>query len=203
MCFCNQTRWLCPSQIVFAALQNIRLRWGARIQAANQTCTHQPFLPKVGRNTLIHDSFFVFLFLHWPLLKEILFWSVVSSSHFHVFNREQPVMWGVEVSSGHGPREVRTCLQFSDQPLVDHVFFKIGVFFFSILIPNRIHVTYCWKHRKYLLSFFFFSDLPNETVNGDNEEPAFFSTMVCCSLVNFSWTEAEHKQLWRCLLPVW
>lgn len=72
----------------------------------------------------------------------------------HFYQKEHPVMWGVEVSSGHGPREVRTCLQFSDRPLVDHVIFEI--------------------------------DLPNETVNGDNDEPAFFSTMVCCSLVNFA-----------------
>uniref|UniRef100_H3CSN0 Protein zwilch n=2 Tax=Tetraodon nigroviridis TaxID=99883 RepID=H3CSN0_TETNG len=70
----------------------------------------------------------------------------------HFYQKEHPVMWGVEVSSGHGPREVRTCLHFSDRPLVDHVFL----------------------------------DLPNETVNGEDEEPAFFSTMVCCSLVNFA-----------------
>lgn len=53
-------------------------------------------------------------------------------------------MWGVEVSSGHGPREVRTCLQFSDQPLVDHVVFKTGVvgFFFFNAHPthNSCHV---------------------------------------------------------------
>ncbi|XP_011605705.2 protein zwilch homolog [Takifugu rubripes] len=72
----------------------------------------------------------------------------------HFYQKEHPVMWGVEVSSGHGPREVRTCLQFSDQPLVDHVIFQ--------------------------------TDLSNETVNGDDEEPAFYSTMVCCSLVNFA-----------------
>lgn len=72
--------------------------------------------------------------------------------------------------------------------------------FFSMLIPNTIHVTSCWKQIKYLQ---FFSDLPNETVNGDDEEPAFYSTMVCCSLVNFAWTEAEHQQHWRCLLSAW
>lgn len=104
-------------------------------------------------------------------------------AHGSVSFREHPVMWGVEVSSGHGPREVRTCLQFSDQPLVDHVIFQTGAF--SMLTPNTIHVTSCWKQIKYLLQFFF-SDLPNETVNGDNEEPAFYSTMVCCSLVNFA-----------------
>lgn len=155
MYFCDQTRWLRPSQIVFAALQNQPLRWGAWIQVANQTCTHQPFLPKVGKNTLTHDSFFLFVFWHCPPFEtkiscKILSWSVISSSRFHVFHREHPVMWGVEVSSGHGPREVRTCLQFSDRPLVDHVIFKIGVFF-SIFIPNIIHVTYCWKCWTYIL----------------------------------------------------
>ncbi|XP_017261359.1 protein zwilch homolog [Kryptolebias marmoratus] len=72
----------------------------------------------------------------------------------HLYQKEHPVMWGVEVSSGHGPREVRTSFQLSDRPLVDHVVFE--------------------------------TDYPNETVNGDTEEPAFFSTMVCCSLVSFT-----------------
>lgn len=72
----------------------------------------------------------------------------------HFYQKEHPVVWGVEVSSGHGPREVRTSLQLSDRPLVDHVLFD--------------------------------TDFPNETVNGDSEEPAFFSTLVCCSLVSFA-----------------
>ncbi|XP_041794052.1 protein zwilch homolog [Chelmon rostratus] len=72
----------------------------------------------------------------------------------HFYQKEQPIVWGVEVSSGHGPREVRTSLQLSDRPLVDHVIFE--------------------------------TDYPNETVNGDSEDPAFFSTMVCCSLINFA-----------------
>lgn len=70
------------------------------------------------------------------------------------YQKEHPVLWGVEVSSGNGPREVRTVLQLSDRPLVDHVIFE--------------------------------TDYPNETVNGDSDDPAFFSTMVCCSLVNFT-----------------
>lgn len=37
-------------------------------------------------------------------------------------------MWGVEVSSGHGPREVKTSLQLSDRPLVDHIIFDTGDF---------------------------------------------------------------------------
>uniref|UniRef100_A0A3B4A4M2 Protein zwilch n=1 Tax=Periophthalmus magnuspinnatus TaxID=409849 RepID=A0A3B4A4M2_9GOBI len=71
----------------------------------------------------------------------------------HFYQTEHPVLWGVEVCSGHGPREVRTLLQLSDQPLVDHVVFD--------------------------------TDYGNETVNGDSEELACFSTLVCCSLVNF------------------
>ncbi|KAM9376060.1 LOW QUALITY PROTEIN: protein zwilch homolog [Pholidichthys leucotaenia] len=72
----------------------------------------------------------------------------------HFCQKEHPVMWGVEVTSGHGPREVRTSLQLSDRPLVDHVIFE--------------------------------TDIPNETVNGDIEDSAFFSTMLCCSLINFA-----------------
>lgn len=41
-------------------------------------------------------------------------------------HREQPLMWGVEISSGHGPREVKTSLQLSDRPLVDHVIVETG-----------------------------------------------------------------------------
>uniref|UniRef100_A0A7N8WKS9 Protein zwilch n=1 Tax=Mastacembelus armatus TaxID=205130 RepID=A0A7N8WKS9_9TELE len=72
----------------------------------------------------------------------------------HFYQKEHPAVWEVEVSSGHGPREVRTSLQLSDRPLVDHVIFE--------------------------------TDYPNETVNADSEDPAFFSTMVSCSLVNFA-----------------
>nr|XP_020474971.1 protein zwilch homolog [Monopterus albus]XP_020474972.1 protein zwilch homolog [Monopterus albus] len=71
----------------------------------------------------------------------------------HFYQKEHPVVWGVEVSSGHSPREVRTSLQLSDRPLVQHVIFE--------------------------------TDYPEETVNGDSEDPAFFSTMVSCSLVSF------------------
>ncbi|XP_056272145.1 protein zwilch homolog [Pseudoliparis swirei] len=72
----------------------------------------------------------------------------------HSYQQEQPVLWGAEVSSGHGSCEVRTSVQLSDRPLVDHVIFE--------------------------------TDYPNETVNGDGESPAFYSTMVCCSLVSFA-----------------
>ncbi|XP_037308535.2 protein zwilch homolog [Pungitius pungitius] len=72
----------------------------------------------------------------------------------HFYQKEQPVLWGAEVSSGHGSRDVRTSITLSDRPLVDHVIFE--------------------------------SDEPNETMNVDSENPALFSTMVCCSLVNFA-----------------
>uniref|UniRef100_A0A672YVJ2 Protein zwilch n=1 Tax=Sphaeramia orbicularis TaxID=375764 RepID=A0A672YVJ2_9TELE len=72
----------------------------------------------------------------------------------HFYQKEHPVTWGVEVSSGHSVREVRTSMQFSDRPLVDHVIFE--------------------------------TEYPNETINGDSEDPAFFSTMVCCSIINFA-----------------
>ncbi|XP_061138508.1 protein zwilch homolog [Syngnathus typhle] len=38
------------------------------------------------------------------------------------YQNEAPVVWGVEVSSGQGPDKVKTSLQVSDRPLVDHVF---------------------------------------------------------------------------------
>ncbi|KAM4572368.1 protein zwilch homolog [Odontesthes bonariensis] len=72
----------------------------------------------------------------------------------HFYQKEHPILWGVELTSGHGPREVRTSFQLSDRPLVDHVIFE--------------------------------TDYPNETVSGDSDEPAFFSTMLCCSLVSFA-----------------
>ncbi|XP_051918229.1 protein zwilch homolog isoform X2 [Hippocampus zosterae] len=64
------------------------------------------------------------------------------------YQSEHPVVWGVEVSSGQGPHMVKTSLQVSDRPLVDHVNF--------------------------------------ETVGDDSTEPVCFSTLVCCSLVNFA-----------------
>ncbi|CAL8356337.1 unnamed protein product [Lota lota] len=72
----------------------------------------------------------------------------------HLYQKEHPVVWGVEVSSGHSPREVKTTLQLSEKPPVEHIVFD--------------------------------TDYTNTTVNGDSEEPAYFTTMVCCSLVNFA-----------------
>ncbi|XP_047678551.1 protein zwilch homolog isoform X2 [Tachysurus fulvidraco] len=39
----------------------------------------------------------------------------------HFYQTEQPLSWGVEVSSGQGSREVKTSLHLSDKPLVDHI----------------------------------------------------------------------------------
>uniref|UniRef100_A0A3P8X9T2 Protein zwilch n=1 Tax=Esox lucius TaxID=8010 RepID=A0A3P8X9T2_ESOLU len=72
----------------------------------------------------------------------------------HFYQKEPAVSWSVEVSSGHGPREVKTSWQLSDKPLVNHV------------TVNR--------------------DSEEVTVNRDSEEVAYFTTMTCCSLVNFS-----------------
>nr|XP_057932517.1 protein zwilch homolog [Doryrhamphus excisus] len=65
----------------------------------------------------------------------------------HFYQKVNPVVWGLEVSSGHGPCEVKTVLQISDRPPVDHVIF--------------------------------------ETAIEDSVEAVYFSTLVCCSLVNF------------------
>ncbi|KAJ8002452.1 hypothetical protein DPEC_G00159070 [Dallia pectoralis] len=73
----------------------------------------------------------------------------------HFYQKEPAMSWGVMLSSGHGPKEVRTSWYLSDKPLVDHVIFD--------------------------------TDFQNEvTVNGDSEAAAYFTTMTCCSLVNFS-----------------
>ncbi|KAM8861744.1 protein zwilch homolog [Synchiropus picturatus] len=70
------------------------------------------------------------------------------------YQEENPIMWGVEVSSGQGPHELKTVFQLSDRPLVDHVIFD--------------------------------TQNPNEIINGDGEDPALFSTLICSSLVNFT-----------------
>ena len=57
-----------------------------------------------------------------------------------MIHREQPVLWGAEVFSGQGPREVRTSLQLSDRPLVDHVMFETGDFHALHQICFAIHL---------------------------------------------------------------
>ncbi|XP_062318382.1 protein zwilch homolog [Osmerus eperlanus] len=42
------------------------------------------------------------------------------------YHKEQSVAWGVEVSSGQGPREVKTSWKLNDHPLVDHITFDTG-----------------------------------------------------------------------------
>lgn len=105
-----------------------------------------------------------------------------------VCDREPPVMWGVEVSSGHGSREVKTGLQLSDRPLVDHIIFDTGdyAFLFQIKYVKNIQKLLIFKTHKKILLLLLFSDLPNATINVDGEDPPFFSTLVCCSLVNFA-----------------
>lgn len=45
------------------------------------------------------------------------------------------MVWGAELSSGHGAREVKTTMQLSDKPLVDHVVFDTG----TKVIDQRFH----------------------------------------------------------------
>nr|XP_015198637.1 PREDICTED: protein zwilch homolog [Lepisosteus oculatus]XP_015198638.1 PREDICTED: protein zwilch homolog [Lepisosteus oculatus]XP_015198639.1 PREDICTED: protein zwilch homolog [Lepisosteus oculatus]XP_015198640.1 PREDICTED: protein zwilch homolog [Lepisosteus oculatus] len=72
------------------------------------------------------------------------------------YQKEHPQTWRVEVSSGHGPQELKTTWQLSDKPPVDHVAFNMA-------------------------------DVPFEvTVNGENEEPMYFTTVVSCSQVSFT-----------------
>ncbi|XP_036399854.1 protein zwilch homolog [Megalops cyprinoides] len=80
----------------------------------------------------------------------------MKSSFYQRIHKEHPVTWAVEVSSGHGNREVRTSWRLSDKPPVDHVTFD----------PP---------------------DFPLETtVNGESEEPTYFTTTASCSLVSFT-----------------
>ncbi|XP_076122576.1 protein zwilch homolog isoform X2 [Alosa pseudoharengus] len=66
------------------------------------------------------------------------------------YQKEEPIVWGVEVFSGQGSREVRTSFHLSDQPLVDHVTFssdfnkttvngeKEDTAFFSTLVTHSL-----------------------------------------------------------------
>lgn len=83
------------------------------------------------------------------------------------------------MSSGHGPREVRTSLQLSDRPLVDHVVFETGDLH---ALPQICKPHISLVQRTLIFVFLLFLDYTNETVNGDSEDPAFYSTLVCCSL---------------------
>ncbi|MBN3306676.1 ZWILC protein, partial [Amia calva] len=78
--------------------------------------------------------------------------SVISS----FYQNEHPQTWRVEVSSGHGHRELKTCWQLSDKPPVDHVSFSSA-------------------------------DFPLEvTMNGEKEEPAYFTLVSSCSQISFT-----------------
>ncbi|KAL0968879.1 hypothetical protein UPYG_G00273080 [Umbra pygmaea] len=73
----------------------------------------------------------------------------------HFYQKEPAVSWGVEVSSGHSPKEVKTSWQLSDKPLVDHITFDTA-------FQNEV------------------------SIDGDSEEPAYFTTMTCCRLVTYA-----------------
>uniref|UniRef100_A0A3B5KS30 Protein zwilch n=1 Tax=Xiphophorus couchianus TaxID=32473 RepID=A0A3B5KS30_9TELE len=57
----------------------------------------------------------------------------------HFYQKEHPILWGVEISSGQGLREVRTSLQLSDKPLVDHVIFETGDLYVHLTVYLQ-----CW-----------------------------------------------------------
>uniref|UniRef100_A0A3P9P1A8 Protein zwilch n=1 Tax=Poecilia reticulata TaxID=8081 RepID=A0A3P9P1A8_POERE len=59
----------------------------------------------------------------------------------HFYQKEHPIMWGVEISSGQGLREVQTSLQLSDKPLVDHVIFETG----DLYVPLTVYLQ-CWRN---------------------------------------------------------
>ncbi|XP_030045652.1 protein zwilch homolog [Microcaecilia unicolor] len=80
----------------------------------------------------------------------------IRPSFIHDFyQNSHPQMWKVEISSGHGQKEVKTVWQVSTKPPVQHVIFTD---------PDLPLET---------------------TVNGSGEEVLYFITMVSCSQVHF------------------
>lgn len=134
----------------------------------------------------------------WPLTPHGLFITTLRPCHcfyfVHNYYSEHPVVWGVEVSSGQGPHKVRTFLQVSARPLVDHIIFETGEFgpLQHIQLKMSANAITC----DFFSFFFFFShpshlETANETVGDDSTEPVCFSTLVCCNLVNFAWIYAR------------
>lgn len=65
---------------------------------------------------------------------------------------------------------------------------QVNVCFFPKYSMSTVYKnTECIRRK----AFFFLCphslDLPNATMNTDGEDSAFFSTLACCSLVNFAW----------------
>uniref|UniRef100_A0AAY4B2X7 Protein zwilch n=1 Tax=Denticeps clupeoides TaxID=299321 RepID=A0AAY4B2X7_9TELE len=56
--------------------------------------------------------------------------------------KEKPISWGVELSSGQGCREVKTSSYFSDKPLVDHATFDSDGLFDRTVIDENKQVPY-------------------------------------------------------------
>lgn len=96
----------------------------------------------------------------WPLTPHGLFITTLRPCHcfyfVHNYYSEHPVVWGVEVSSGQGPHKVRTFLQVSARPLVDHIIFETGEFgpLQHIQLKMSANAITCD-----FFSFFFFSPI--------------------------------------------
>ncbi|XP_028970693.2 protein zwilch homolog isoform X2 [Esox lucius] len=109
----------------------------------------------------------------------------------HFYQKEPAVSWSVEVSSGHGPREVKTSWQLSDKPLVNHVVFEtafqnemtLNVDSEEVTVNRHSEEVTVNRHSEEVTVN---RDSEEVTVNRDSEEVAYFTTMTCCSLVNFS-----------------
>ncbi|XP_009874923.1 PREDICTED: protein zwilch homolog [Apaloderma vittatum] len=71
------------------------------------------------------------------------------------YQDDHPEIWKVDISSGHGPREVKTTWQVSTNPPVEH------------MTSNNTGL------------------LSDSTVNGSSEERMYFTTMTKCSQVPF------------------
>ncbi|KAM4661475.1 protein zwilch homolog isoform 2-T2 [Amazona ochrocephala] len=79
----------------------------------------------------------------------------VSSALVKKFYQDHPEVWKVDISSGHGPKEVKTTWQVSTNPPVEH------------MMSNNTGL------------------LSDSTVNAGIEEKMYFITVVKCSQVHF------------------
>nr|XP_033776128.1 protein zwilch homolog isoform X2 [Geotrypetes seraphini] len=91
-----------------------------------------------------------------PWNMQHVFQLPIRPSFIHEFyQNSHPQMWKVEISSGHGPKEVKTVWQVTTKPPVPHAIFADSD------LPLET------------------------TVIGSGEEALYFITMVSCSLVHF------------------
>lgn len=92
-----------------------------------------------------------------PLDEKHVFQLPIRSALVNKFYQDDhPKVWKVDISSGHGPKEVKTTWQVTTNPLVEH------------MTSNNTGL------------------LSDSTVAGSSEESMYFITVVKCSQVQFT-----------------